>query len=156
MSFSSRGFTLMEMIVVILVTAILMAMAAPLIVHLVDGYEADAQGADAISATGPALWRMQWDARAALSIALSKKISGGCYSEFTATEPAAARVTTVVYQYQGGALLRNGSIALSQLQSSCPFSPSGLPSTVLYRFVYAGANGLGRLPIAGAVSAYGY
>jgi len=59
MSFSSRGFTLMEMIVVILVTAILMAMAAPLIVHLVDGYEADAQGADSISATGPAIWRMR-------------------------------------------------------------------------------------------------
>lgn len=148
---SSRGFTLMEMIVVILVTAILMAMAAPLIVHLVDGYEADAQGADAISATGPAIWRMQWDARDALSITPSN--TAGCGSGFTAAEPDG---TTVTYLYQGGELLRNGSVALSHLQSGCPFNPSGLPRTVLYSFVYTGASGFGRLPVEGAISAYGY
>lgn len=151
---SSRGFTLMEMIVVILVTAILMAMAAPLIVHLVDGYEADAQGADAISATGPAIWRMQWDAREALSITPSN--TAGCGSGFTATEPNGTKPLTVTYLYQGGELLRNGSVALSHLQSSCPFSPSGLPHSVLYSFIYVGATGFGRLPVEGAVSAYGY
>lgn len=148
---NSRGFTLVEMIVVIIVTAILMAMAAPLIVHLVDGYEADAQGADAISATGPAIWRMQWDASEALSISPSN--TAGCGGGFTAAEPNG---TAVTYLYQGGELLRDGSVALIHLQSSCPFRPSGLPSTVLYRFVYTGANGLGRLPVEGAVSAYGY
>lgn len=152
MSSNSRGFTLLEMIVVILVTAILMAMAAPLIVHLVDGYEADAQGADAISATGPAMWRMQWDARASLSLALSKRITKTCYGELTATGPNG----TATYRYQGGVLLRNGSMALSHLQSTCPFTPSGLSQTVLYSFLYTGVNGLGRLPVEGAVSAYAY
>ena len=57
------GFTLIEMVVAIVVTAILMAMAAPLIVHLVDSYTVSAEGADLASAAGPAIWQIQWDGR---------------------------------------------------------------------------------------------
>ncbi len=60
---TDAGFTFIEMVVVIVVTAILMAMAAPLIVHLVDSYEVSAEGADLASVVGPAIWQIQWDVR---------------------------------------------------------------------------------------------
>jgi len=150
---NSRGFMLIEMVVAIVVTAILMAMAAPLIVHLIDAYDADAQGADLVAAAGPAVWRMQWDARNAWQMAISK----GC-SRLTLSESNGQN--TVTYRYQGGQLQRNGSLVLgfvTRINGTCPFQTvKSAPQTILYGFIYTGASSQGRLTIQGALSAYGY
>lgn len=148
-----RGFTLIEMVVAIVVTAILMAMAAPLIVHLVDGYDVSAQGADLATAAGPTVWRMQWDARNARAMAVSK----ACV--LSLTESNGAR--NITYRYRAGELLRNGALALAYVQapSGCPFaSPENFGSAVVvpYRFLYTGSSGQGQLPIQGILASYGY
>lgn len=149
---NSRGFTLIEMVVAIVVTAILMAMAAPLIVHLVDGYEAGAQGADLATAVGPAVWRMQWDARNASVMAVKKKT---CILTLTESNGAA----NVTYQYKGGQLLHNGALLLAYVQApaGCPFgnTVNGV-RLVPYSFIYVGSGSYGQLPVQGELSAYGY
>ena len=63
--------TLIEMVVAIVLTAILMAMAAPLLTHLIRSYVTGAQGADLATAAGPAVARMQWDGRNAYQMVVA-------------------------------------------------------------------------------------
>lgn len=144
-----RGFTLIEMIVTIVLTAILMAMAAPLIAHLVDGYLTGAQGADLASAVGPAVSRMQWDGRNAYQM----QITSSCVLDL---EDVAGRVLEQ-YRYAGGQLFRNNVLILGDLQAQgCPFAPTPwTPYGVTYDFVYVGPGAQGQLPVEGALSAYG-
>lgn len=143
------GFTLIEMIVTIVLTAILMAMAAPLIAHLVDGYVAGAQGADLASAVGPALSRMQWDGRNAYQM----QLTNGCVLEL---EDVTGRVLEQ-YRYAAGQLFRNNVLILGDLHAQgCPFGLTPwTPYVVTYNFVYAGPGGQGQLSVEGALSAYG-
>ncbi|MHB8253710.1 MAG: prepilin-type N-terminal cleavage/methylation domain-containing protein [Acidiferrobacter sp.] len=146
----SGGFTLIEMVVTIILTAILMAMAAPLIVHLVDSYTTSAEGADLASAVGPAISRMQWDGRNAYQM----QVLSPCNLVFEDSNGN----TLEQYAYSGGQLFRNNALILGDIQapSGCPF---GAPSTspvyfVIYNFVYVGPSGQGRLAVDGVLSAY--
>ena len=146
----SAGFTLIEMVVTIVLTAILMAMAAPLIMHLVDGYMVSAQGADLASAVGPAVSRMQWDSHNAFQM----QVLSPCT---LALEDNTGTIFEQ-YAYSGGQLSLNGALILGDLQSpgGCPF---GTPSStvdysVIYDFVYVGPSGQGQLAVDGKLAAY--
>ncbi|HUW97629.1 MAG TPA: prepilin-type N-terminal cleavage/methylation domain-containing protein [Acidiferrobacter sp.] len=149
----SAGFTLIEMVVAIVLTAILMAVAAPLIAHLVDSYLASVQGADLASAVGPVVSRMQWDSRNAYQI----QVLNPCT---LALEDYNGQILES-YAYSGGQLSLNGALILGDLRSpgGCPFgtpSASSVYYSVPYDFVYAGPSGQGQFAIDGVLSAYAY
>ena len=153
------GLTLIEMVVAIVLTAILMAMAAPLLTHLVRSYVTGAQGADLATAAGPAAARMQWDARNAYEMA----VTNNC----TLDLGNANGTILETYQYTGGRLYRNNTLLLGDLQSPggvCPFQPvsgalvpvTGTAYAVVYDFLYTGTSGQGHLAVNGVLSAYAY
>lgn len=147
------GFTLIEMIVAVVLTAILMAMAAPLLTHLVRSYVTDARGADIATAAGPAATRMQWDGRNAYEML----VTNGCTLDMDNINGAVLEK----YHYAGGKLYRNGALILGDLQSpsgSCPFGPAsgGYVYAVVYQFLYTGPSGQGQLAVDGVLSAYAY
>lgn len=144
------GFTLIEMVVTIVLTAILMAMAAPLLTHLIRSYVTDAQGADLATAAGPAVARLQWDGRNAYQMI----VANSCTLDL---ENSKGQVLED-YQYVGGHLERNGAVILGDLQSpsgSCPFIQVS-PYTVVYEFLYIGPSGQGHLAVDGVLSGYAY
>ncbi len=145
--------TLIEMVVAIVLTAILMAMAAPLLTHLIGSYVTGAQGADLATAAGPAVTRLQWDARNAHQMVVTKT----CTLDL---ENKRGKVLET-YHYAGGRLYRNNALILGDLQSpggGCPFGPaSSVPVfTVVYDFLYTGPGGQGRLAVDGELSTYAY
>ena len=150
------GFTLIEMVVAIVLTAILMAMAAPLLTHLVTSYVTGAQGADLATAAGPAVARMQWDARNAYQMVLTNP----CTLDL---ENQKGQILED-YQYAGGSLYLNSVLILGSLQSpggACPFTPfepahHGYPYAVQYDFLYMSPSGQGQLPVDGVLSVYAY
>ncbi len=144
------GFTLIEMVVAIVLTAILMAMAAPLLTHLIRSYVTGAQGADLATAAGPAVARLQWDGRNAYQMA----VTNTCTLDL---ENAQGKVLED-YQYVAGHLERNGVVILGDLQSpggGCPFIPV-TSYTVVYEFLYTGPSGQGQLAVDGVLSGYAY
>ncbi|AWP22230.1 hypothetical protein C4901_01745 [Acidiferrobacter sp. SPIII_3] len=147
------GLTLIEMVVAIVLTAILMAMAAPLLTHLVRSYVTGAQGADLATAAGPAAARMQWDARNAYEMT----VTNTCTLDLDNINGQ----TLEYYHYAGGRLYRNTTLILGDLLSpggACPFGPaSGGPVyAVVYDFLYTGPSGQGHLAVDGVLSAYAY
>lgn len=151
--------TLIEMVVTIVLTAILMAVAAPLIIHLVDGYTAAAAGADLVSASEPAIWQIQWDARNANHMNVNV---GTTSCMLLLRQP---NNTKIRYQYDYGTgqifqiLPVSGAkpvLLLSDLSSpsgQCPFAVSN-SRLVTYDLQYQGPSGQGRLVAEGALSAY--
>ena len=145
------GLTLIEMVVALVLTAILMAMAAPLLTHLMRSYVTGAQGADLATAAGPAVARLQWDGRNAYEMVVTN----------TCTLDLDNNTGQVLesYHYAGGQLYRNNALILGDLQSpggACPFgSASGGPVyAVVYEFLYTGPSGQGHLAVDGMLSAY--
>jgi hypothetical protein len=137
------------MVVVIVLTAILMAMAAPLVVHVADSYMVSTEGADAASVVGPAISRLQWDGRNAYSMSVTSPCVLVLLDQYGNTLEQ--------YSYSGGQLFLNNALILGNLQSSasCPFSAfDTYPYTVLYSFTYVGPSGTVRLPVDGVLSAY--
>ncbi len=152
------GLTLIEMVVALVLTAILMAMAAPLLTHLVRSYVTGAQGADLATAAGPAVARLQWDGRNAYQMVVATK---------TCTLYLKNKKGQVLeyYQYAGGDLYRKQkgtkkALILADLQSpggACPFtSPPPYAPSVVYDFLYIGPSGQGQLAVDGVLSAYAY
>lgn len=163
MRFNNAGFTLIEMVVVIVLTAILAAMAAPLVVHLVDSYIVSQQGEDLATAVGPAVAEMQWDARSAGSLTLA---TTGC--GIVMAPPTGQTVPPVVtYTYTNNQILwNNGSnnvpilSDVQPLSGGCPFTAVTTPTdltnfAVQYAFVYTGPGLSGRFPVQGTLLAYG-
>ncbi len=153
------GLTLIEMVVAIVLTAILMAMAAPLLTHLIRSYVTGAQGADLATAVGPAVARLQWDGRNAYEMT----VTNTCTLDLENSKGQ----TLESYQYAGGQLYRNTTLILGDLQSPggvCPFQPvsgalvpvTGTAYAVVYDFLYTGASGQGHLAVNGVLSAYAY
>ncbi len=147
------GFTLIEMVVAIVLTAILMAMAAPLLTHLVRSYVTGAQGADLATAAGPAVARLQWDARNAYEMAVTKT----CRLNLDNDKGQVLEY----YHYVGRSLYRDKALILGDLQSpggACPFGPAsgGFVYAVTYDFLYTGPSGQGQLTVDGMLSAYAY
>ncbi len=142
------GLTLIEMVVAIVLTAILMAMAAPLLTHLIRSYVTGAQGADLATAAGPAVARLQWDGRNAYEMT----VTNTCTLDLENINGQ----TLESYQYAGGQLYRNTTLILGDLQSpggACPFSQVD-PYAVAYDFLYTGPSGQGHLAVDGVLSAY--
>ncbi len=149
------GLTLIEMVVALVLTAILMAMAAPLLTHLIRSYVTGAQGADLATAAGPAVARLQWDGRNAYQMV----VTNTCTLDL---ENAKGQVLED-YHYAGGDLYRKQkgtkkALILADLQSpggACPFAAAP-PYTVVYDFLYIGPSGQGQLAVDGELSAYAY
>jgi type II secretory pathway component PulJ len=142
--------TLIEMVVAIVLAAILMAMAAPLLTHLIRSYVTGAQGADLATAAGPAVARMQWDGRNAYQMV----VTNTCTLDL---ENAKGRILED-YHYAGGQLYRNNALILGNLQSpggACPFTPAS-PYAIVYDFFYKGPSTQGKLAVDGVLSAYAY
>ncbi|WP_297391937.1 prepilin-type N-terminal cleavage/methylation domain-containing protein [Acidiferrobacter sp.] len=150
------GLTLIEMVVAIVLTAILMAMAAPLLTHLVRSYVTGAQGADLATAAGPAVARMQWDGRNAYQMV----VTNTCTLDL---KNAKGQILED-YHYAGGRLYRDKALILGDLQSpggACPFRPYRVVRkrgivAVGYDFLYTGPSGQGHLAVDGVLSAYAY
>ncbi len=145
------GLSLIEMVVTLVLTALLMAMAAPLLVHLFASYTVSAQGADLASAAGPAVARLQWDARNAYLMQLSAPCTLDMYND--------QGVLLTSYSYARGQLFRNNVLLLGDIQAAtCPFGASSpsYPYVVTYSFRYAGPGGGGQFPVYGEVAAYAY
>jgi hypothetical protein len=146
---------LIEMVVALVLTAILMAMAAPLLTHLIRSYVTGAQGADLATAAGPAVARLQWDGRNAYQMV----VTNTCTLDL---ENAKGQVLED-YHYAGGDLYRKQkgtkkALILADLQSpggACPFAAAS-PYTVVYDFLYIGPSGQGQLAVDGELSAYAY
>ncbi len=143
------------MVVALVLTAILMAMAAPLLTHLIRSYVTGAQGADLATAAGPAVARLQWDGRNAYQMV----VTNTCTLDL---ENAKGQVLEDYY-YAGGDLYRKQkgtkkALILADLQSpggACPFAAAS-PYTVVYDFLYIGPSGQGQLAVDGELSAYAY
>ena len=145
--------TLIEMVVAIVLTAILMAMAAPLLTHLIRSYVTGAQGADLATAAGPAVARMQWDGRNAYQMV----VTNTCTLDL---ENAKGQILED-YHYAAGQLYRNNALILGDLQSpggACPFTsaPPYAPYAIVYDFLYTGPSAQGQLAVDGVLSAYAY
>ncbi len=159
---SDRGFTLIEMVVVIVVTAILMAMAAPLIAHLADSYELSAEGADLASAVGPAIWQVQWDARN--SNHLNVNATGTSCTLILRQSPSNSKIK-YPYDYATGELFQvlpgaTPVLILAHLAvpgGGCPFTKgSGTQAAYVatYAMWYQPPGSQGRVAIEGALTAY--
>lgn len=167
---SSAGFTLLEMVVAIVVISILMAMAAPLIVHLVDSYTASAEGAELASAMEPAVWQLQWDGRNAKQISVN---TTGIPCRLQLTQGTGTLLDgkgisgrNIDYLYSAGEIfqtLPGGTAKLliahvTTLNGGCPFvyvNGSG-GRLMFYGLQYMGPSGQGKLTAEGVLSADGY
>jgi prepilin-type N-terminal cleavage/methylation domain-containing protein len=158
----SKGFTLIEMILVIVVTAILMAMAAPLIVHLADSYEVSAEGADLASAVGPAIWQIQWDARNSNHLSIN---AGKTSCTLILRQSPSNSKIKYQYDYATGEIFQRlpgvaPKLILAHLTvpgGRCPFAyPIASQKTYLatYAMRYQQPGGQGRIAIEGALTAY--
>lgn len=158
--YTSGGFTLIEMIVVIVVTAILMAMAAPLIVHLADSYEASAEGADLASVVGPAIWQIQWDARNADNLNVNNSKTS-CTLILRPAPPNQNNKVKYQYDYASGQIFQRllhvaPKLILAHLtvpSGKCPFLKQN-NYLATYEMWYQQPGSSGRIAIEGALTAY--
>ena len=156
---TSAGFTLMEMVIVIVVTAILMAMAAPLIVHLADSYEVSAEGADLASAVGPAIWQIQWDARNSNNLNVN---NGRTSCTLILRQSPNNNKVKYEYDYSTGEIFQRlprltPPLILAHLTAasgSCPFVKQN-KYLATYDMWYQEPGSAGRIAVEGALPAYG-
>ncbi len=146
------------MIVVIVLVAILMAMAAPLIAHLATSYETDAAGAGLAAAPGPALWQINWDARNSNHMAVNTGTSS-CVL-ILRQSPSNAKIK-YIYHYALGEIDQKlpGAtpvLLLAHLTvpgGGCPFTLKN-QDLVFYDWQYQGASGQGHVTLEGLLTAY--
>jgi len=150
----SAGFTLIELVMSIVLTALLMAVVAPFLVNLFQSYTASAAGADLASAAGPAVWQMQWDARNANHL----NVTNAC--RLILRQPNA---TKIKYGYTAGTIIQILPSGAQLLLLAHVVAPGGVcPFTKLttrlatYRFIYTGSANQGQYWVEGALSADGY
>ena len=155
---SDKGFTLIEMVVVIVVTAILMAMAAPLIAHLADSYELSAEGADLASVVGPAIWQVQWDARNSNHLNVN---AGRTSCTLILRQSPSNNKIKYQYNYAAGELFQKlpgatPALILAHIAVSgggCPFANNN-NWVATYAMWYQQPGSQGRVAIEGALTAY--
>ena len=134
-----------------------MAIAAPLIAHLIASYMTGAEGADIASAGGPAIWQIQWDARNANHMNVNV---GTTSCRLLLRQPNNTKIK-YEYDYTQGEIFQilpraTRVLLLAYLTApagGCPFKVQNT-RLVTYDLQYQGPSGQGRLVIEGALSAY--
>ena len=160
---TSAGFTFIEMVVVIVVTAILMAMAAPLIVHLVGSYEVSAEGADLASVVGPAIWQIQWDTRNSNHLSVN---TGKTSCTLILRQSPSNNKIKYQYDYNTGEIFQRlphvtPTLILAHLTvpgGGCPFAYVKGQNNRLatYDMWYQKPGSPGRIAVEGALPAYAH
>jgi len=151
MSFSNRkehGWTLIELIIVIMLIGILSAVGSNLIVPMIQGYLINSVSEQALSAPESAIWQIRRDYA-------TTKTNGATLTNCVLS------LNTISGQVQYGwsqpSLTRNNALLLSQVAApTCPFSLSvtGGKTLLNLAFFYTGTNGAAQIPVNIALSSF--